>query len=858
MRLDEAAKLFHFKWELPKQYSHESIARRISWDGQIYLSCNRCGWVDRHDVPAVSGSATPDRPCQRCGANDRQSVRYLDQRNYHCEDCDEEFQVEITGFEEVQCPQCLSDRLSLKSSAIFPPFPPRFGQLAVPKEHSWGESVIEDSEFIFEEITRNNLFPDFPLYLLVMTRFCRRLRMYCDYKEERADLQLLNLEATLFRRHFKKTKALPTGLEALALYEGSVQLAAKGVQQALIEHNVAIAVNSLLSVYPETLICLLTQRQDVRLGAVATAKRALREFESGSRQNEASSRIQGARIHWIIGDLLQAGDSDEQQRKQAIEHFDRALQCSGLPTDVQVHIRYSRAGAILALRHAPPKYQDEAVRDLKAATSVDESNRAWSEKWKTIWDLARLFLSRRQNLEALHLLETAAAIALTEIKVATSDSVLLQKGAQFVDLFQDLAGAYVSVGKADQALAALETLRAAVIRLNTMPTEEKKERELEALTLLAISSISKHEGLKQPHAMKTKLELEPAVQRTKALADKIGDSSIAFLSYACRPPTVTVVVVTVVDSTQGCDGLQWEMEESAWELLISNNWVELGPLREDRLKRACRSMYEALVAPLMPNLREKRISTIVVSAPGILSHLPFEAFWSGNPPMFVGSEFEVFYLPSLALGADIVASIRVNAEARLLIVGYQGHDLPGAQAEIAAIQESWKGEVAVVKGDDCTKRRVLEELQGEYDYIHFTCHGTFNPLRPIDSALHLVPDARRDSHRITAADLLKIRFKNSPLVTLSACSSALTSYDASNNCVGLTGSFFRAGARAIVGSRWPVYDRAAEVMLTAMYRRLCQAKVLGCPRACFLHMQREMSKSMPIEDWASFGYLGVM
>ncbi len=92
---------------------------------------------------------------------------------------------------------------------------------------------------------------------------------------------------------------------------------------------------------------------------------------------------------------------------------------------------------------------------------------------------------------------------------------------------------------------------------------------------------------------------------------------------------------------------------------------------------------------------------------------------------------------------------------------------------------------------------------------------------------------------------------------LSACSSVVTADSRTNSFHGLAGSLFRCGARAIVGSRWPVDDQAAAVLMARFHRLLrttAQSPDLSLQLACE-QLREDGHRS---EDWAAFGYYGVI
>jgi CHAT domain-containing protein len=290
-----------------------------------------------------------------------------------------------------------------------------------------------------------------------------------------------------------------------------------------------------------------------------------------------------------------------------------------------------------------------------------------------------------------------------------------------------------------------------------------------------------------------------------------------------------------------------------------------GPLREKRLKLFCSEAFPDIVEPLVPIFAGLDIERVVLSVPGTLSAVPFEAlFDEPSVRKFMGRRLEFMYLPSFRVGAALIARAQEAKNDDLLVIGYGGTDIKSAREETEAIEAVWRrshengrsARVVRLEGAQCTKRRVIEELNRGYGYIHFACHGSFDRFDPLNSALHLTKDSGPDKYRVTARDILGIRLANAPIVTLSACSSALTAHDRTNSSTGLAGSFFAAGARVIIGTRWQVYDGTALTFMCRLYSRLVSSD-RGRPQRCFNAVQEELREDgFSMEDWAAFGYLG--
>lgn len=127
--------------------------------------------------------------------------------------------------------------------------------------------------------------------------------------------------------------------------------------------------------------------------------------------------------------------------------------------------------------------------------------------------------------------------------------------------------------------------------------------------------------------------------------------------------------------------------------------------------------------------------------------------------------------------------------------------LPGVSAEAEAVA------TLVVDAEllaDPTRDRVLDTLT-RHTVVHFACHGYANWANPAASEL-ILPD--HETTPLTVADIIDRRAVGD-LAYLSACDTMVTSQALADESVHLTGAFHLAGYRNVIGTLWPIGDRAA-------------------------------------------------
>lgn len=148
-------------------------------------------------------------------------------------------------------------------------------------------------------------------------------------------------------------------------------------------------------------------------------------------------------------------------------------------------------------------------------------------------------------------------------------------------------------------------------------------------------------------------------------------------------------------------------------------------------------------------------------------------------------------------------------------------DLPGTRNEVNGIARIVP-DTNVLLGPSVTEARIKrmsrEGALASYRMLHFATHGIALPETPSLSALVLSQTKKAmegEDGFLTMAEIAKLRI-DAEQVVLSACDTGLGKLYAGEGVVGLTQSFFVAGARAVAVSLWEVADDStAELMLSA-------------------------------------------
>lgn len=268
------------------------------------------------------------------------------------------------------------------------------------------------------------------------------------------------------------------------------------------------------------------------------------------------------------------------------------------------------------------------------------------------------------------------------------------------------------------------------------------------------------------------------------------------------------------------------------------------PVEEHFLDPAMRSaLYTSLLAPAAHHLRDKRV--IYVAPHGPLHYVPFQALVGGpGETLLQQAGPQLIYTPSASIllrahpvaQPSGVARTSEQAPRSCLAIGCNSVSLPvGQDQQAPAIQLHYAEEeasaIAELTGGmalvgDHPKKEQLFQLAGDYQMLHFSCHGAFDATAPFNSALHLASDELLTAQEVF--DRLRIRCN---LVILSACASGLSQVRRGDELYGLARAFMVAGASALVVTQWRVDERATYLLMCQLHTLLKQ----GIDPATALH-----------------------
>jgi len=248
------------------------------------------------------------------------------------------------------------------------------------------------------------------------------------------------------------------------------------------------------------------------------------------------------------------------------------------------------------------------------------------------------------------------------------------------------------------------------------------------------------------------------------------------------------------------------------------------------------NLYDLLIAPIAHHLPGQKTLFLVPHGP--LHYVPFQALLTPTGEALLQPEGPcVVYTPSASIllrqpkarihsntdseqparnaGCLAIGCNHASSDATTPVHGPTLVDLRYAEDEAVTIARLTNGDALV--GSQPKKAQMLARA-AHYRWLHFSCHGHFDPVAPLASALYIGED-----EILTAQEIFQDLKVSTELVTLSACASGLSQVRRGDELYGLVRAFLYAGAAALVVTQWRVDERSTHLLMCKFYAQLMQS-----------------------------------
>lgn len=151
------------------------------------------------------------------------------------------------------------------------------------------------------------------------------------------------------------------------------------------------------------------------------------------------------------------------------------------------------------------------------------------------------------------------------------------------------------------------------------------------------------------------------------------------------------------------------------------------------------------------------------------------------------------------------------------------------------------------------KSAVVKALEGDFGFIHFSCHGFYNYYNAFHSGLVMTDDV------LSLSEIVNCNLRNNWLTTLSACETGMVDFRSpTDEHFGLPLGFIFAGSPSVWASLWAVSDYATSHLMTEAYKNLNKEEYKSSKAGALRQAQLEIMKKLPHPFyWAGFQHFGV-
>ncbi|MEA5592980.1 CHAT domain-containing protein [Rivularia sp. UHCC 0363] len=219
----------------------------------------------------------------------------------------------------------------------------------------------------------------------------------------------------------------------------------------------------------------------------------------------------------------------------------------------------------------------------------------------------------------------------------------------------------------------------------------------------------------------------------------------------------------------------------------------------------------------------------------------------------------VSYAPSCQLLQQLNLRQRVNFKS-LFAIQNPTEDLQYTDLEVEAISSLFTDKEVLSKKQATQTALSQASFQiQQTNYLHFSCHGTFNLISPQNSCLLLagaVENNKLDlSKCLTLGNLFERDFNLNQcrLVVLSACETGLIDFkNTSDEYIGLPSGLLYAGSSSVVSSLWTVNDLSTSFLTIKFIQNLKNVEDISVPVALNQAQTwlRDATKE-DLQEWAS-------
>ncbi|HEY9908085.1 MAG TPA: CHAT domain-containing protein, partial [Thermosynechococcaceae cyanobacterium] len=598
---------------------------------------------------------------------------------------------------------------------------------------------------------------------------------------------------------------------ALLTYGNSLRLTGDlEASQRLLEESLAIAqgLQSAADVGAAQLHLgntLLAQHQDLA---------ALRQFETAAAQSGSFQIPAQLRQLRLLQQLDRAAEANTLFPKTA-------AQLSTLPlSQTSIYAQIELAALSPKSPHSLQAAQLLTTAAQQAKTLGDRRAESYA-----IGRLGQVYEQSGQWTEAKQLTESALRLART----ANVPEIIYQWQWQVGRILKAQGNVAAATNAYTQAVTTLQSLRQDLVAVGQdvqFSFRDQVEPVYRGLVDLLLQPSASQDHLKQARQVIESLQLaelnnffrEACVEGQPRQVDDI-DPTAAVIYPVILPDRLEVILSLPGQSLRHyATALSQTEIEAGVERMVRS--MRSTSFAAERLAVA-QQLYRWLIRPILLDLEQQKIKTLVFVLDGSLRNVPMAALHDGK--QYLIEQYQLALTPGLQLLSPRPLQ---REQMRALLSGLsQGMDgsapLPEVQQEIDQIKQLVPS--TVLLNQSFTTQSFQNQVNAApYTVVHLATHGQFSSQA--SQTYVQTWDGRLDVNALQA--LLNQRSTSSraaiELLVLSACQTA----EGDNRAIlGMAGMAVRAGARSTIATLWAVNDESTATFATQFYKALTQSQV---------------------------------
>lgn len=283
---------------------------------------------------------------------------------------------------------------------------------------------------------------------------------------------------------------------------------------------------------------------------------------------------------------------------------------------------------------------------------------------------------------------------------------------------------------------------------------------------------------------------------------------------------------------------------------------------------------------------------LIVIPDGLLNQMPFESLVADG--RYLIEDLQISYLPSANLIELLQQASKSvsNHDARMDLLAFGDPLFPQRTSPLSTARrapvssslrrQAWEWDLSSLSplprtrdeveyitnllpaerkrlylGRESTEKAFKQEPLNKYKWIHLATHGLLDERDPGRSAVALALDGNNAEDGFLRATEIADLDLDCDLVTLSACETGKGQLSSGEGIIGLSRSFFIAGARSVVVSQWTVSDISTAQLMKDFYQQLVNnVSKPAALREAKLRMLNSRSVTRHPYYWAPFVIIG--